>query len=302
MNETGNFKLSELITNHEQLMQVVLDKGLGLGITLFQAMFTLIVGWFIAAWVYRLVRNGLSRIRHVDPILKPLIAKTVRYVILAFVFIAVLAEFGVQTASIIAALGAIGLAIGLALQGTLSNIAAGIMLLFLRPFRSEDYIDAEGIAGTVKEMGLFTTELETFDGIYRSVPNSQIWNRAITNYSRNPKRRLDVVVGISYGDDLEAAIECLEKLVDSEDRILADPARQVLVKTLNSSSVDLNMRCWCRADDYWDLLFLLNRRAKLELEANGFTIPFPQRDLHLIGMENLPKAENREAKPEPAAS
>lgn len=282
MNEAANLKLSDILAHQEKIVGILVDRGATLGLTVLQAVLTLIIGWLVAGWVYRIIRRGLGRTARVDALLKPLIAKTVRYAILLFVLVAVLAEFGVQTASIVAALGAAGIAIGLALQGTLSNIAAGIMLLFLRPFRVEDYIEADSIAGTVKEVGLFTTDLETFDGLYRSVPNSEIWKRPITNYSRNPRRRIDVVVGLHYDDDLEAAISCLEDLLDEQDLVLAEPKREVLVKTLNNSSVDLNLRAWCKSADYWTLLFRLNRQSKLRLEANGFTIPYPQRDVHLI--------------------
>ncbi|HZD26364.1 MAG TPA: mechanosensitive ion channel family protein, partial [Alphaproteobacteria bacterium] len=166
------------------------------------------------------------------------------------------------------------------LQGTLQNIAAGVMLLFLRPFKVGDYIDAEGIAGTVNVIGLFTTDLTTFDGVYRSVPNSNLWNRAILNYSRNPTRRVDVTIGISYSDDAEGALAALLELIRDEPRVLPDPPPQTMVLALADSSVNVNMRCWTKREDYWNLLFDLHRLGKLRLEAAGYTIPFPQRDVH----------------------
>ncbi len=199
---------------------------------------------------------------------------------------AVLARLGIQTTSIIAVLGAAGLAIGLALQGTLQNIAAGIMLLILRPFKVGDYIDAGGTAGTVDEIGLFTTDMTTFDGIYLSVPNSSLWNTSILNYTRLPTRRLDIPVGIAYEDDVEKALSLLLEKLRTDSRVLADPEPQVMVTALGESSVDLNLRCWSLREDFWALRFDLNKNAKLWLDSAGISIPFPQRDVHLISANN----------------
>lgn len=250
---------------------------------LIAALLLVVFGWIFAAWVHRAVGAALERAERIEATFKPPIASTARYAVLVFVAIAVLAKFGVQTASLLAVLGAAGLAVGLALQGTLSNIAAGLMLLFLRPFRAGEYIDAEGTAGTVKEVGLFTTVLGTFDGVYVSVPNSHLWNRSIRNFSRFPTRRLDLVVGIGYGDDIDAALTALSDELAKDGRVLADPPAQVMVKELGESSVNINLRCWTNAGDYWDLLFDLTKRAKQRLDSEGITIPFPQRDVHLRG-------------------
>ena len=249
------------------------------------AVILLIGGWIVAGWARRSLLRVMERVPRIDPTLRPVFASLVRYTILIFILVAVLAQFGVQTASIIALLGAAGLAVGLALQGTLQNIAAGIMLLFLRPFRVGDYIDAEGLSGTVDEIGLFTTQMRTYDGIYLEAPNSQLWNRSILNYSRVEARRLDVVVGISYGDDIDKAQAALLDLMVGDGRVHGEPAPQVLVKELADSSVNLNLRCWCDAGDYWGVLFDLNKAAKQRLDAEGITIPFPQHDVHLIKTE-----------------
>jgi len=259
-----------------------IDSSVDYGLEVLGALAILVAGIFIAGWAKRSVLRMLGRAPRIDETLKPVIASVVRYAILVFVLIAVLAQFGVQTTSIIALLGAAGLAIGLALQGTMQNIAAGIMLLLLRPFRIGDYIDAEGLAGTVEEIRLFTTLLRTFDGVYLEAPNGQIWNRAILNYSRAEKRRLDIVVGIGYGDDIDKAQAALLALMTSDSRVDAEPEAQVLVKELGDSSVNLVLRCWTEADNYWDLLFALNKAAKLRLDAEGISIPFPQRDVHLF--------------------
>ena len=263
----------------------LLDSAVGFavqfGLDLFGALVLLIAGWIVAGWARRGVRRVLDRVPHLDETLKPVIASVARYGILILVVIAVLAQFGVQTTSIIAVLATAGLAIGLALQGTLQNIAAGIMLLFLRPFRIGDYIDAEGLAGTIDEIGLFTTTMHTYDGVYLQVPNAHLWNHAIRNYSRLPTRRLDIVVGISYADDIDKTQAALMDLLENDTRVHGDPAPEVMVMELAESSVNLNLRCWTDAGNYWSLRFDLTKAAKQRLDAEGITIPFPQRDVHL---------------------
>ena len=271
--------------NEEQFMAYATeftDLAVKYGLDLLGAIAILIIGRFVANWARNGVIRTLNKTERIDDTLKPFFANIVRYIILIMVLIAVLAQFGIQTASIIAMLGAAGLAVGLALQGTLQNIAAGIMLLFLRPFRAGDYIDAQGVAGTIDEIGLFTTHMTTFDGVYVEVPNSMIWNRAITNFSRLPTRRLDIVVGMSYTDDIDKAQAVLMDELTRDERVHNDPAPQVMVKALADSSVNLNMRCWTDTANYWNLLFDLNKRSKLRLDAEGISIPFPQRDVHVF--------------------
>ena len=262
----------------QDLQAIVLDYSLDL----IGAIVILVVGWIVAGWIRVAVGKALSRLPNADVTVTKALSNLARYMALVLVLIAVLAEFGIQTASILAVLGTAGLAIGLALQGTLSNVAAGFMLLMLRPFKIGDYVDAEGVAGTVEGIGLFTTEFTTFDGVYLVVPNSQIWSRSIVNYSRLPTRRMDVPIGIAYDDDIDKAAGALMALLEGDERVLKDPAPQVMVKELADSSVNLNLRCWAKADDYWDLLFDLNKAAKARVEAAGCSIPFPQRDVHMI--------------------
>ena len=268
------------------------------GLDLVGAIALLVVGWFAAGWVRRKLRKALLLLPQFDRMVAALLSNLARYVILILVLVAVLAQFGVQTASILAVLGTIGLGIGLALQGTLSNIAAGFMLLFLRPFKVGDYIDAEGISGTVVEVGLFATELTTYDGIFLAVPNNQIWSRSILNYSRLPTRRMDIVVSISYDDDTAKAMTALEDLVNYDDRVLQDPRPQIMVKELADSSVNLNVRFWTTIDAYWNLLWDMNKATRDAVEAVGCTIPFPQRDLRIVNPEGL-KLDG-EAKDRPA--
>lgn len=256
-----------------------------LGVNLLSALILIVLGWSVAGWAQRAIRRGLGRFKDVDRTLISVVAGVARYFILITVVIMVLARFGVQTASILAALGAIGLAVGLALQGTLANIAAGVMLLFLRPFRVGDYVSANGHDGTVEEIGLFTTEMTTFDGIYQSVPNSSIWGGRIINYTRNPSRRHDILVGISYRDDIDRAQEVLLGVLQGDGRVLDEtrgPAGpQVLVRELAESSVTLGLRFWTSTEDFWPADFELRKAAKQALDASGITIPYPQREVHV---------------------
>jgi small conductance mechanosensitive channel len=245
------------------------------------ALVLLIVGWWIAARANRAVRRLLDGQTRIDATLSGVIASLARYSILIVVIVAVLGQLGIQTTSILAGLGAIGLAIGLALQGTLSNIAAGMMLLWLRPFRVGDYIDNGAVAGTVKEVGLFASELHSWDGIYQFVPNSELWNKRIINYSRLSTRLVDLAFGVSYEDDLAKGQEVLRKLASDDKRVASEPEPQTFVDELGDSAVVLRLRVWAANSDYWTLRRALTERGKAALEAAGLSIPFPQRDLHI---------------------
>ncbi len=270
----------------EKEMQAVADQIIEIvtvyGIDVVGALAILILGWIAAGWVRKMVDRGLGRVPNMDSTLRPFLSNIVRWTILAFVLVAVLNQFGVETTSIIAVLGAAGLAIGLALQGTLSNVAAGVMLLILRPFKVGDFVAAGSLSGTVVEIGLFTSELKTGDGIYIMAPNSQIWNQVITNYGRNPTRRIDIQVGIAYDDDIDVAQKALQDLMEKDELVLKDPAPMTMVMALADSSVNINMRCWANTGDYWNALWALNKGAKAAVEDAGCTIPFPQRDVHLF--------------------
>lgn len=253
------------------------------------AIILLIVGWWFAGWADRGVRRLLTG--RVDPTLYGVLASIARYGILIIVLVAVLGQIGIQTTSILAALGAAGLAIGLAMQGTLSNIAAGMMLLWLRPFRVGDYIDTGTVAGTVKEVGLFACELHTWDGIYLFVPNSQLWNTRVINYSRLPTRLVDLRFGVSYDDDLAKGQQVLLELATGDGRVHADPAPIVFVNALGDSAVELALRLWGANADYWTLRRELTERGKLALENAGLSIPFPQRDLHIRTDKREPETQ-----------
>ncbi len=240
------------------------------------AILILVVGWSISRLLGRWVRSLLSRTHRVDPTVVGFFSVFVRYAVLVVVVIMVLGQFGVQTASIITALGAAGLAIGLALQGTLQNIAAGIMLLVLRPFRVGEYIDADGVSGTIQEIGLFATELKTLDGLYRMAPNSQLWNVPVTNYSRLPERRHDLVIGIGYEDDIAKAQSVLMELARADSRVLSDPEPWAYVSELGDSAVAVTLRYWTKSADWWTTSRELTKAAKIAFDENGISIPFPQ--------------------------
>lgn len=256
------------------------------GISALGAVLMLVVGWTISSWSGRALKRVLGRSETVDPMLRGFFASLLRYAILAITVIAVLNQFGVQTASLIAVLGAAGLAIGLALQGTLSNLAAGVMILLFRPFRVGDYVEVAGLAGTVQGVNLFLTELVTPDNVQILAPNGQVWGSAVTNYSFHDTRRLDLVVGIDYGDDIEAAKATILDLLQADPRVMADPAPMVAVNGLGDSAVDMLARFWCGAGDYWPLKFDMTRAIKERLDRDGITIPYPQRVVRQIAADD----------------
>ena len=268
-----------------ELTENVIAIGVEYGVDIAGAIVLLVVGWTVAGWIRRVIRRTLDSVPVLDETLKPFIANLVRYAVLIFVLIAVLNQFGVQTTSIIAVLAATGLAIGLALQGMLANVASGVMLLFLRPFNVGEYVEAGGIAGTVAEIGLFNTEIKTSAGPGLVVPNSKIWDGPITNFSRNPTRRFDIAVGIGYDDDIDGAMALLKGLLTGDDRVLDDPEPLVVVQELGDSAVIINLRAWTRSGDYGATVWDLNKEIITELQATGYSIPFPQRDVHIVSGE-----------------
>ncbi len=253
------------------------------GLNVVGAIFILLIGLIIAGWVARMVENGLARTGRVDETLRGFFASFAKYFIIVFTVLAVLAQFGVQTASLIAVFGAAGLAIGLALQGTLSNLAAGVMLLLFRPFKMGDYIEAAGLSGTVKGITLFVTELATPDNVQVVVPNGQLWGASIHNYSFHDTRRVDLTLGIGYEANIAEAKAAILDEIGKDARAHADPAPMVAVLGLGDSSVDLVVRIWCKAGDYWGLKFDMTEALKNRLDRDGISIPFPQRAVHIVG-------------------
>jgi small conductance mechanosensitive channel len=250
------------------------------GLSVLGALAVFLVGRWIAGKIRTVLRAKLG-VMGLDAMLVPFIAGLAYWGLMAFVVLAVLNLFGVQTASAIAVLGAAGLAIGLALQGTLANFAAGVMLLTFRPFTVGQWVEVGGTAGTVQEVGLFSTILHSGDNVRVTIPNSAVLGGTIQNYSANPTRRIDLVMGVSYDDDLKVAQEVLERVIGAEKRILSDPAPLVAVDELADSSVNFVVRPWVASTDYWAVRRALVLAFKTELEAAGCSIPYPQRDVHL---------------------
>lgn len=265
--------ISQHLATVEQFRQYLV----GAGLNLLAAVVILIIGWSIAGWLAAWMRRLLNRSSHFDETLKPITVSLVRYTVIVVTILAVLNRFGVQTTSLIAVIGAAGLAVGLAIQGTLSNVAAGAMLLILRPFRIGDYIEVAGHGGTVREIGLFTTVMTSADLIYITMPNSQIFGGTVINYSREPVRRINFTVGIDYADDIDTAQKIIVDVLKADPRVRDDPAPMAPVGDLGASSVDIIVRCWVDNSAYWDVLFALQKKVKLALDAGGITIPFPQR-------------------------
>jgi small conductance mechanosensitive channel len=254
------------------------------GMNVLGAILTLIVGFAAANWLSRMTTRALARAERVDPVFQPLAGKIVRVAVIVFTLIAVLNRFGVETTSLIALLGAAGLAIGLALQGTLSNVAAGVMILVFRPFKIGDAVKVDGEVYVIDQLGFFICKAHLPDGPAAYLPNSHIWGQTIINYSVTDKdlRRIDEHYGIGYGDDINAALAILKKIVADEPRILTEPAPLIIVDSLGDSSVNILFRVWTARADWWDTKLDLVQRCKEGLEAGGISIPFPQRDIHLI--------------------
>ena len=260
------------------------DYLLTYGINVLGAIATLIAGYVVAGWLGRLVNGAVSRIDRIDPVFHHLPGKVVRVAILIFTLIAVLNRFGVETTSLITLLGAAGLAIGLALQGTLSNVAAGVMILFFRPFKIGDAVQLDGKVYVIDALGFFICKAHLPDGPLVFIPNSKIWGQTIINLSVTDKdiRRIDESYGIAYGDNIDTALAILNQIALEEPRILQDPAPLIKVDSLGDSSVNILFRVWTSRTDWWGTKLDLIQRCKEKLEQGGCSIPFPQREIHVI--------------------
>lgn len=250
------------------------------GLKVIAAIAIFVIGRYAAIFVRRLIKQVLLK-KQVDETLVSFAASVTYVALMAFVIIAALGQLGVHTASFIAVLGAAGLAIGLALQGSLSNFAAGLLMVIFKPFKIGDYIEGAGTAGVVEEIGIFTTELKSPDNRKIIVPNAKLTADNITNYSVKSERRIDVVATVSYGDDLDKVRRVLSEIVGADQRILQDPAPTIAVLALADSSVNFAVRPWVKTADYWDVFFALQENIKKRFDEEGITIPFPQQDVHL---------------------
>ncbi len=251
------------------------------GPNIIYAILIVVIGRYIAIGLRNLLTRLMEK-RKVDAMLVSFISSLTYIVIMAFVIVAALDKVGIQTTSFIAILGAAGLAVGLALQGSLANFASGVLMLIFKPFKCGDFIDAAGVTGVVEAITIFTTEMKTPDNKKIIVPNAKIMEGNIINYSAKEIRRVDMVVGVSYNDDLDKVKRVLEDILSSDERILDDPAYTIGVSELADSSINFVVRPWVKSADYWNVLFDTNKTIKQRFDAEGISIPFPQHDVHLV--------------------
>jgi small conductance mechanosensitive channel len=250
------------------------------GINIVLALLIFFIGKFIVGIITNLVKKLMGKAK-VDVILVNFIGSIIKSVLLLFVVVAALDRLGVDTTSLIALIGAAGLAIGLALQGSLQNLASGVMLIIFRPFTAGDFVEAGGASGIVEQIGIFTTQMRSGDNKDIILPNGSIFGGIITNYSKRETRRVDMVFGIGYNDDIRKAKEIIASVIAADERILKDPAPLIAVGELGDSSVNFNVRPWVRSADYWNVYFDLNEKIKLSFDENGISIPYPQMDIHM---------------------
>lgn len=250
------------------------------GLKVIAAIAIIVIGRFVAIGLRSLIKRLLQK-SAIEETLVSFITSLSYVAMMAFIIIAAIGQLGVQTASFVAVLGAAGLAIGLALQGSLSNFAAGVLMIIFKPIKVGDFIEAGGATGVVEEVGIFTTELKTPDNKKVILPNAKVTGDNIVNYTANEQRRVDIVAGVSYGDDLDKVRKVLEGLLAEDDRILKDPAPTIAVLELADSSVNFAVRPWVKATDYWDVFFAIQEKIKKRFDAEGITIPFPQQDVHV---------------------
>jgi len=267
-----------------QILDFMKTQGVDLAINVAIAIAIFYVGKLVVSLIVRGMRKVMRR-QEVDQTLETFVCNLVRIILMVVVIIAAIGQIGIQTTSFIAIFGAAGLAVGLALQGSLSNFAAGVLIVLFRPYKVGDFVEAAGIAGVVEQVQILTTILKTGDNKQIIVPNGQIMDSIITNYSANDKRRVDMVVGVSYDDDLDKVRSTIEELVAADERILAEPACTIAVSALADSSVNFVVRPWVNTADYWGVMFDLTEAIKKRFDKEGISFPFPQQDVHLYKAE-----------------
>ena len=273
--------MEETLSEYQPIIDDLMVTATDFGLSAIGAIIILILGFWFAGWVKRKVTRWTDDSDKIDDTLGAFFASMARYAVIAFTLLAVLSQFGVETTSFIAVLGALGLAIGLALQGTLGHVASGVMLMLFRPFKIGDFVEAGGEAGTIRGITLFTTELTTGDNVQVIVPNGAVWGSAIKNYSAKDTRRVQATACIGYGDDIDKAMGVLQGIIDADPRCLKDPAPMIAVSELADSSVNIIVRVWVANGDFWPVTFELNKQIKLHLDANDIDIPYPQQVVHI---------------------
>ncbi|MGK7917938.1 MAG: mechanosensitive ion channel family protein [Prochloraceae cyanobacterium] len=269
----------------EKFIELAIEFGTTLGIRILTALLILLIGLQIAKWVRSIVKKVMSK-SQIDVTISTFVSNLSYIGFISFVVIAALTRLGVATASFVAVIGAAGLAIGLALQGSLSNLASGVLIILFRPFKIGDFIAAGGVLGSVQEISFFTTTLNTPDNSRVIVPNSKIYGDTITNYSANDTRRVEIVAGIGYEDDIDKAKSVLQDIVRQDERILAEPEPTYQVTELGDSSVNFTVRVWVERTNFWAVYCDLTEQVKKRFDAAGISIPYPQQDIYLHSVEN----------------
>lgn len=267
--------------NVDKIIEWLQTEGVAFGIDLLAALAIFIVGRIAIGFAVRGVRIAMRK-NDIEKTLETFVCNLIRWALMVVVIIAAIAQIGIQTTSFIAIFGAAGLAIGLALQGSLSNFAAGVLIVLFRPYRVGDWIEAAGISGSVEQVQILTTVLTTGDNKQVIVPNSQIMDSIITNYSAKDTRRIDLVIGVGYDDDIDKVRKTLEDIIASDERILSDPAPKIAVSELADSSVNFVVRPWTKTPDYWSVRFELMETIKKRFDQEDITFPYPQQDVHII--------------------
>lgn len=262
------------------LLNQMLDSAIHYIPKVILAVFTLLIGLWVIRWIVRLLVKILDK-KNVDISLRYFLQSIIGIVLKIVLIISVASMVGIATTSFVAVLGAAGLAIGLALQGSLSNFAGGVLILLLKPYRVGDVINAQGHTAVVREIQIFYTILTTGDNQTIIIPNNKLSNDTIVNFSMEPQRRVDMVFSIGYGDDVKKAKAILHELTSNDDRILKEPETQIMVGELAANSVDIRVRAWVESADYWTVFFDMQERVKEAFDAQGISIPFPQTDVHL---------------------
>jgi len=265
----------------EQLLNKLIEWGSTFGIKLIAAIAIFIIGRIIAKGIRKLIVKVMDK-RKVDKTISSFISSLTFSALLVFVILAALSQLGIQTTSFMAIIGAAGLAIGLALQGSLSNFASGFLIILFKPFKVGDYVDAGGVSGIISKISVFTTEINSLDNKKIIVPNSQIMNGTIINYTAEKTRRVDLVFGVGYNSDLKRVKDILLGIIEKHELILKNPESFVRMGKMNDSSLDFTVRVWTKTEDYWTVYFDLTEQVKIEFDKNGINIPFPQMDVHLI--------------------
>jgi len=271
--------LKDFLTNLD-INALISDYVIPWGLNIFFALLIFIIGKIVVSIIIGVLKRILRRTK-MDDILLNFVTSILKTILVLFVVIASLNQLGIDTTSLIALLGAAGLAIGLALQGSLQNFAAGVMLLIFRPFKAGDFVEAGGVAGIIESISIFTTIMRTGDNKEVIVPNGTIYGGSIINYSARDTRRIDLTFGIGYDDSIKDAKEIMENIINSDPRVLKDPGTQIAVSELADSSVNFVVRPWVKSEDYWAVKFDLTEKIKLAFDEQGISIPYPQMDVHL---------------------